>query len=412
MPEIASQHFDIMDLPIETKFVKDDAGVLRGRAAVTNVGVFSYRQKDGSIVRQARKEEDVFDKDSLASLRNVWVTNEHPPILVNPNNADKYAVGKTDDAVTTAGPRVSVGVEIDDPVAVATAEAGRRSFSCGYECDYEFKSGTYLGMDYDVVQKNIRYNHVAMCDAGRAGETARMLLDSMDADASFNTSLEEHTVPKEYRAITIDGANYDAEERVVQELAKVRSDLAASQALVAALTQEKKTQGDAFATEKSTLLAERDDAKSKVEKLTKDVADLTAKVVDETEMKKRVDAALAQKAQRDSLVAFAKSLKLDVADTASDIDVMKAVIVKARPGTNMDSADEPYVRARFACVKEDAEAAAKAAGDSRLGAGFSGARTDSAAPCGPADLATAHDKMKEKVLKGSIKAPAGTKEGK
>lgn len=37
------------------------------------------------------------------------------------------------------------------------------------------------GLHYDVIQRNIRGNHVALVDKGRAGETACLRMDSADA---------------------------------------------------------------------------------------------------------------------------------------------------------------------------------------------------------------------------------------
>ena len=61
-----------------TAFTKTPEGFLTGRAIVTNVGVFTYRNKDGGITRELRPPEEVFAVDSLNSLKLKPVVNNHP----------------------------------------------------------------------------------------------------------------------------------------------------------------------------------------------------------------------------------------------------------------------------------------------------------------------------------------------
>lgn len=54
-------------------------------------------------------------------------------------------------------------------------EAGKRELSCGYRCAYEWTSGQYNGQQYDVVQRNIRGNHLALVESGRMGPDVAVL---------------------------------------------------------------------------------------------------------------------------------------------------------------------------------------------------------------------------------------------
>jgi hypothetical protein len=53
-----------------------------------------------------------------------------------------------------------------------------REVSCGYTCDCDPTPGKYEGERYDCVQRNIRYNHVAIVARGRAGPEIRLHLDA------------------------------------------------------------------------------------------------------------------------------------------------------------------------------------------------------------------------------------------
>ena len=72
--------YDRIDAPtwMTDPFEQTPEGFLRGRACVTNIGVFPYRLEDGSIEYELRHPEDVFDSESMASLKLKPVTNNHP----------------------------------------------------------------------------------------------------------------------------------------------------------------------------------------------------------------------------------------------------------------------------------------------------------------------------------------------
>ena len=53
---------------------------------------------------------------------------------------------------------------------------GKQGLSMGYTCDLEESAGNWCGVDYDFIQRNIRYNHCAIVDAGRAGDNAKIEL--------------------------------------------------------------------------------------------------------------------------------------------------------------------------------------------------------------------------------------------
>jgi hypothetical protein len=60
---------------------------------------------------------------------------------------------------------------INNADAIEDVLNGKRALSMGYECEIEKapEGATWLGMAYDSIQRNIRYNHCAIVDAARAG---------------------------------------------------------------------------------------------------------------------------------------------------------------------------------------------------------------------------------------------------
>jgi hypothetical protein len=66
-------------------------------------------------------------------------------------------------------------------------EFGKKELSCGYRCEYEKKDGVFNGDKYDIIQKNIRGNHLALVDKGRMGSDVAVMdsknfitIDSVD----------------------------------------------------------------------------------------------------------------------------------------------------------------------------------------------------------------------------------------
>lgn len=123
------------------------------------------------VVQVYRPEEEVFDPKAMASFEGKPFTNNHPPEGVDPSNFSQYAKGhvtnvrrgKGDDDDLLLGDIVA-----NDEQTLNDIVNGKRELSAGYECDYEPND------DGTFTQRNIRGNHVALVDAGRAGDRIRI----------------------------------------------------------------------------------------------------------------------------------------------------------------------------------------------------------------------------------------------
>lgn len=171
--------------------LKVDAwGFLRARAPVTRTGVLSYRKADGTVSREYRPPEEVFAPESLASMHLVPVMLEHPEEgdhRVTVDNAHR-AIGTAADPIANEKTgQVIASFMITDAAAQQAIIAGtHREISCGYVCQHDLTPGTSpQGEPYDLIQRNIRYNHIAATRKGRAGASiAFPRMDSDDVDAS------------------------------------------------------------------------------------------------------------------------------------------------------------------------------------------------------------------------------------
>jgi hypothetical protein len=348
-------------------------GFLTGRAIVTNIGVFTYRTADGKTHAELRLPEEVFDGQSLNTLKMKPITNDHPIELVTPENITPLQVGMTGSAVSsttqqrdydgwteqnklTDGFHLAVDVSITEKQAIAAVQAGKTALSCGYTCDLEPKAGVWCGVPYDYIQRNIRYNHVAIVDAARAGDAARLRLDSagavMVADnkgagmASSSKRQEANQMADNLKKITLDGVERQAEDAVVVELHK---------------TKERADQADAQLTsvkaELSQTSAKLDAANEQVTKLTADLEAAKAEKLDQA----KFDAAVNAKVQLIAIAAKAGVEKLD----GTNEELMKAIILKASPDAKLDGKDANYIQARFDMAVEQLEKIQNADGATR-----------------------------------------------
>jgi uncharacterized protein len=170
------------------KFSRNGAGAVRVPATIARTGVQSYPEQ-GLV--EYRPADEVFHPDSLASLASVPVTLRHPSASVTPRNARAVTIGHVSDAPPEARVKLDDSADewlraalvIADGDAQSAIEAGAAgTVSCGYSCELDMTPGVAPdGTKYDAIQRNIRFNHVAVLMANekpRAGAHARLRLDS------------------------------------------------------------------------------------------------------------------------------------------------------------------------------------------------------------------------------------------
>jgi hypothetical protein len=150
-------------------------GALMATPRVGRIGIQLYRgdelgKPDMSVVRVWRPEDEVMNKDAMATLTHRPVTNDHPPVPVTKDNWKKYAVGNTGDTVARDGEFIRVPMMLSDGSAIKDFQDGKKELSLGYTSNLEWRNGTTpQGDQYDAVQTNIRINHLAVVDAARGG---------------------------------------------------------------------------------------------------------------------------------------------------------------------------------------------------------------------------------------------------
>uniref|UniRef100_A0A6M3KZ41 DUF2213 domain-containing protein n=1 Tax=viral metagenome TaxID=1070528 RepID=A0A6M3KZ41_9ZZZZ len=153
----------------------------------TRAGVFEYHNSDGSVRRELRPEEEVFSPTSLGTLGRKPLTLNHPvdgdvPVNVTVDNYSTFSVGAVGDQVSEEeGGFVKVSVSILRKDAIESVTSGKTTeLSCGYSCVLDMQAGEWHdGTGYDCIQRDIRYNHLALVGAGRAGPEVRIRGDAV-----------------------------------------------------------------------------------------------------------------------------------------------------------------------------------------------------------------------------------------
>jgi hypothetical protein len=319
-----------------SKFNRTDEGFLSGRATVTNIGVFPYVMADGTIRNELRLPAEIFKRDSLDSLKLKPITNNHPKELVDSTNIKKLSVGTTGEKITHDAYNIMAPLLITDQKTIEDIKDGKRALSCGYLADIEEVSGVWGGVSYDVIQRNIRYNHVAVVDRGRAGDEAVIKLDSQTPVGVFNFESQNTTIPKRedssmsnLKNVKLDGVDYQAEAKVIETLNQTQEKLDTATAELETIKKDK-----------STVEADRDTKQDRIDALEKELEE-TKKVSPE-----KIDEAVTAKIK---LLGSAEKAGVEVKDDMSDTDIKKAIILTVSPEAKekLDSADEIYLEARY-----------------------------------------------------------------
>lgn len=353
------KRYDYIPQTSKTEITRE--GFLKVYARAARVGVLSYRQADGSIVRELVPPEELFQKDSMESLAMKPVTNNHPLSLLDSESAQAHTVGMTGENVKKDSDKfLEVLTVITDSKTIKDADGGKVEVSPGYVCELEWTPGKFDGQEYDAIQRNRRYNHLAIVKKGRNGPEVKLRLD---ADDGVSIELNK---PKEGKKkmpqIKIGGKRFDVSDEV-----KAAMDEAKDMEEEAEEEEEKKKKKDAKKKEDAaeylesehktaleTLQAKLDGAESELKKLKEARTDSAAP---------KGEALRNAVAARIKLERVAASVGVEKYDELSDSDLKKAVIMLDSPESKLDGKSEEYIDARYDVASESVEASDAKAGE-------------------------------------------------
>jgi len=325
----------------------DDNGYLTVNAFATRAGVFVYRQPNGSVTRELRHPDEVFNNDSLSTLKMKPVVDNHPTSgRVTSENTRHLAIGWSVDPPTRAdNDHVGVRLHITDAEAIkkiADEVNPKTELSCGYQCDCIKQDGEYNGEKYDHVQKNIRYNHIALVDRGRAGRKARIYLDSQDSAGSDEYDIQFNPVNKKVNSMTIK-IKRDAKQTKSFKLDAMNIDIAPEAEQV---VNDLCSKLDGAVLHITSLEAENDKLKADAEKYQGKYDELKTKH-DAAVSPERLDEMAKDRAD---LCGVAGHLGMKDFSKFSNAQMKRAIVQHENKDYKMDDKSEDYIQGRYDMV--------------------------------------------------------------
>lgn len=325
---------------------KTQDGYLVADVLTARTGIQLYHSSELDLAdkncffRVYRPEDQVFDTKSLASYAHKPITDNHPSEAVTADNWKDLAHGTIGDEVARDGDYVRVPLIIMDAELIAKVEAGKVELSAGYLADVEFTAGTTPdGQTYDAIQKNIRINHVAVVDRGRAGSKARIgdNSDHWGATPFDDTLAKDERKNPMTKIILVDGLQVEttdagaaAIEKLQKQIGTLTADAATTASTHAAALAAKDTEIGGLKVE----LKKAQDAIPAADALDKLVAD------------------------RVNLIGKAKTVVADIkTEGVSDADIKKVVVAKKLGDDVIKDASPAMIDGMFIALTKDAKAA-------------------------------------------------------
>lgn len=303
-----------------------DGGYLVTTARAVRTGIQLYAgsevgMPDRRVVRVYRPADEVHALASLQSFSHAPITINHPAEAVDASNWGKLAVGEVSTAALPDGEWVQLPLILKDAVAIAAVESGKRELSAGYTCTLD---AAPAGADYDLVQRNIRINHLAIVDAARAGPEAR-IGDSAIIWGAGPIHTDHKDKDMTLKTVTVDGIPIEVTDQGAIVIATLQGRLADAAATAAAV-----------ALDHTNTLAARDRDLATAHGT---IDSLKGKVLDT----KALDAAVVA---RGDLIARAKAIAPSVVtDGKSGVEIKRAVLADRK--VNVDGKSDEYIDARF-----------------------------------------------------------------
>lgn len=325
--------------------VVTDEGYIRGNAVVTRTGIFLYNNADGSVRRELRHPEDVWNEESIASMSLIPMTNNHPAEkLVNANNFKNLAIGFTGETIKKDGDFIIAPFVITDQDAVDWVQnQGRKELSLGYTVDLHEENGSYNGEPYDFRQKNIRYNHLAIVNNARAGSDARIALDSQDTVEILLTEVNKMAKRKikiDEEEVMVEPQTADYVERLIADLKNLQDEKRRVDDEIK-MIQDKLERAEG---ERDSMRAKMDEPKEKDG--ASGIAMDSNSASFQSAVKERVK--VLQMAEQ----TLEKSKKTNL-DSMNNLDIKKAVIAQCRKTISLDGKSPAYIDAMFDTIVDD-----------------------------------------------------------
>lgn len=161
-----------------TKRTYDNNGWLEVKDnPISKAGVFDYlgaeigAPEPDKIYKVFRPPEELASDETIKSFRLTPFIVDHEMLGKNATPAEKKGIqGVIGENVYYDHPYLRGNIKIFSDAALSDISSGKIDLSPGYRSRYDFGNpGVYEGEAYEVVQRHLRGNHLALVDEGRTG---------------------------------------------------------------------------------------------------------------------------------------------------------------------------------------------------------------------------------------------------
>jgi hypothetical protein len=153
---------------------------------LSKIGVFPYSGaqihpdlEPDKIYNVYRPEEELSHPDTIESFKLLPFTDEHAMLGAEGAGlmpAEQKGVhGVIGEDVYYADGYLKGNLKIFSDKLSQLIDSGKKELSIGYRCLYDLTPGVYNNTHYDAIQREIRGNHVALVNEGRAGPDVAVL---------------------------------------------------------------------------------------------------------------------------------------------------------------------------------------------------------------------------------------------
>lgn len=166
---------------------------------LSKAGIFEYAGRQlpdapdpDKLYRVYRPAEELDSEETKQSFKLIPWIDDHM-MLGNEDEgltpAEKKGIqGVVGEGIHFDGTHLRGNIKVFSEAMKNLIDAGKIELSAGYRCTYDWTPGEVDGQSYDLVQRNIRGNHLALVKEGRMGPDVAVLdhysftLDAKDID--------------------------------------------------------------------------------------------------------------------------------------------------------------------------------------------------------------------------------------
>lgn len=130
-----------------------------------------------------RPASELSKPETIASIKTIPIQLDHH--IENPDKPPTDTrIGATGEQAKWQAPYLCNSLAFWEERAISLIESGTmKELSLGYACDMVKEPGVFNGQKYDLIMRNIRANHLALVEQGRAGHDV-CVMDSHPKDMS------------------------------------------------------------------------------------------------------------------------------------------------------------------------------------------------------------------------------------